>query len=253
MLNFNMNRRQNDLSKKLQHVGKILFEEEAKRFGVSSMTIRRDLSVLEEAGLAIRIPGGARSYTKTNLEQMLEDKSSNTQKRIAAKALEFIEPNSTIMLSAGTTTLEIARQLAASGMPLSLVTNSLQVAFVLFQSPVQVLLTGGSLRTSSLDLVGPVTEKNLNEFYIDILFMGCDGAASNEGFFTSDLNLASMEHKSVEVSEKAILVTESSKFAKPSFMKYASLEDVSTVITDRNINPDDEKNLIQHDIQVITV
>ncbi|MBU8901455.1 MAG: hypothetical protein KOO69_01810, partial [Victivallales bacterium] len=182
----------------------------------------------------------------------IQSKANEAQKRIAAKTIELIPDNSSIMLSTGSTTLEVARQLASSGKQLSVVTNSLPIAATLYQTNIQVILTGGTLRNNSLDLVGPVTEKNINEYYIDILISGCDGAIAEEGFFTKDVSLAEMERKSVKQSGKVIIVSESYKFDNPAFVKFASPQDVTTLITDTNLTPEKHASLRKAGLEIIS-
>jgi len=246
-----MNKRQKTLLDKLSRLGQLSLEEEAAAFDVSTMTIRRDITMFENLGLAIRTQGGAVARVSEPGQLLGDNHSTETQRRIARKTVEIIPAECTLMLSGGSTTLEVARQLAVSGKHLSVVTNSLQIAAALFQTSVQVILTGGSLRANSLDLVGPVTEKNIDEYYIDILISGCDGAVATEGFFTKDLNLAAMERKSVEKSRKVIIVTESAKFNHPSFVKFAEPGKIAMVITDSNINEKDLTTLKKHNIEVV--
>ncbi|MBN2643747.1 MAG: DeoR/GlpR transcriptional regulator [Victivallales bacterium] len=246
-----MNKRQQKLLDKLKRLGSLSLEEEAEAFSVSTMTIRRDIAMFEEQGIAVRSQGGAVSRVADSGQLLMEGNASDAQRRIARKTLELIPDACTLMLSTGRTTLEVARQLAVSGKRLAVVTNSLQIAAALFQTPVQVILTGGTLRADSLDLVGPVTEKNLDEYYIDILITGCDGAVADEGFFTKDLNLAAMERKSVEKSRKVIMVTESSKFNSPSFVKFAEPGNISTVVSDINLSDRDCACLQKSGIEVI--
>ncbi len=234
-----MNTRQQNLLKKLKKQGSLSIENEALELQVSSMTIRRDIQLLVEHGLAIKTHGGAVSRTNEPEQLFVQAKSSEAQKRLAVETVKLIPDNSTIMLSNGSTTLEVARQLAVSGKQLSVLTNSLPIAATLFQTGIQVILTGGTLRSNSLDLAGPVTEKNIDEYYIDMLISGCDGAKADEGFFTKDLELAEMERKSVEKSHKVVIVTESSKFNRPSFVKFASPREVSILITSPGL-PDKE-------------
>ena len=247
-----MNSRQKTLVEKLYKLGRLFIKEEATAFAVAPMTIRRDIQFFESQGIAIRTHGGAVPRVNEPLQIFTQPEASAIQKKIARKAVEMIPAESTLMLSTGSTTLEVARQLAASDLRICVITNSLPIAAVLFQTKIQVVLTGGSLRSNSLDLTGPVTEKNLDEYYIDILITGCDGV-SQDGFFTKDLNLAEMEKKSVKKSAKTIVVTESHKFNKPSFVKFASLNEVATVITDKKL-PDDTASLItQTGIELIQV
>jgi DeoR family transcriptional regulator, aga operon transcriptional repressor len=247
-----MNIRQQKLLKKLKQQGSLSIEDEAATQGVSSMTIRRDIQMLAEKGLAIKTHGGAVPRVNDPEQLFIQSKATEGQKRIAAKAVELIPGNSTIMLSTGSTTLEVARQLVASGKQLSVITNSLPIAATLYQTNIQVLLTGGTLRANSLDLVGPVTEKNIDEYYIDILISGCDGALAEEGFFTKDLSLAEMERKSVKKSHKIIIVTESHKFDRPAFAKFASTQDISTIITDTDLPAEKHTVLSEAGLEVIT-
>lgn len=248
-----MNTRQKTLLEKLHKLGSLSIEEEALIFKVAPMTIRRDIQLFEKQGIAIRTHGGAVPRISEPSQLFTQQDANEAQKRIAKKAVELIPDGCTLMLSTGTTTLEVARQLAASDLRICVITNSLPIAAVLFQTKIQVILTGGSLRTSSLDLVGPVTEKNLDEYYIDILITGCDGASAEEGFFTKDLNLAEMEKKSVKKSGKTIIVTESSKFNKPSFVKFASMDEISTLITDRKLLPEIKNRMDKTKLELILV
>ncbi len=252
MLIFNiMNERQRKLLEKVERLGRISIEEEAAQCAVSTMTIRRDIQLFEERGLVIRSQGGAIPRTKTPGGLLVGGQSTDAQKKIAKKTIELIPDGCTIMLSTGGTTLEVARQLAISGKQLSVVTNSLLVAAALFQTSVQVILTGGTLRSNSLDLSGPVAEKNIDEYYIDILVTGCDGAIAGEGFFTKDLSLAEMERKAVTKSKKVVVVTDSQKFQKPSFVKFASSCDISIVVTDGGLSMEDAAILRAANIDVV--
>ena len=245
-----MNSRQKTLVEKLYKLGRLFIKEEATAFAVAPMTIRRDIQFFESQGIAIRTHGGAVPRVNEPLQIFTQSEASAIQKKIARKAVEMIPAESTLMLSTGSTTLEVARQLAASDLRICVITNSLPIAAVLFQTKIQVVLTGGSLRSNSLDLTGPVTEKNLDEYYIDILITGCDGV-SQDGFFTKDLNLAEMEKKSVKKSAKTIVVTESHKFNKPAFVKFASLDEISTVITDKKLPDEFSRQLLHSGIELI--
>jgi len=249
----NLNKRQKVLLDKLTRLGQLSLEEEAAAFDVSTMTIRRDIALFEAQGIAVRTQGGAVSRVADPALLLGDTRVTEAQRRIARKTVEMLPPDSTVMLSTGSTTLEVARQLAVSGRKLAVVTNSLHIAAALFQTPIQVILTGGSLRANSLDLVGPVAEKNLNEYYIDVLVSGCDGAVADEGFFTQDLNLAAMERKSVEKSRKVIIVTESAKFNRPSFVPFAEVNQVNTVITDSGLSETCRAQLMAHGVEVVRV
>ncbi|MEA2011691.1 MAG: DeoR/GlpR family DNA-binding transcription regulator [Verrucomicrobiota bacterium] len=247
-----MNKRQQILIDKLNNIGYVSVIDIAKEFNVTEMTIRRDLSFFEKEGFAIRVHGGAvpRSPVPLGIDVMMQ-KPRDTQIAIAKQALKLLKPYQTIIFNVGTTILQIAKEIAVAKIPLTVITNSIPVAITLYKSKCQVLLTGGTLREHGLDLIGPITEKNLHEYHVDLLISGCDAALADEGFFTSDINLAEIEKKSVKISHRTIVVTESNKFGHKSFAKFANINEVDIVITDSNISKEDLFLLQKQETQVI--
>ena len=254
MLCFNiMNSRQRHLLDKLSKAGRLETAEEAVLLKVSPMTLWRDFKMFEEQGLALRTHGGVIPAANRQIGFPDIAKSSEFQKKIAKIAISLVHQNSTIMLSVGTSTIEVARQLVSSGKTnVTIVTNSLPIAAIFYQTDFNVILLGGSLRRNSMDLTGPLSEKNLDELHIDMLFTGCDGAISEEGFFTSDLSLAELERKSVKRTKTVVVVTESGKFGRKALAKFASVGDVQVVITDKNISRADKNNLEKKKISVLS-
>jgi DeoR/GlpR family transcriptional regulator of sugar metabolism len=245
-----MNQRQQELKKRIDEFGHIDIANEAKFFAVSEMTIRRDIVFLEKNGLAVQVKGGAIPKAKI-CESML---NSPTKNAIAAAMLELFEQMpevKTLMLSTGGTTLAFARLLAQKNLPITVLTNSIPVASALFQTQSKVILTGGELRTTSMDLVGPAAEKYLSDYHVDLLLTGCDGADSQEGFYTSDLNLASYEKLSVKNSDRTFILTESAKFNSKALAKLAELEEIDTLITDSGLKAIDREMLSRKKIKVI--
>ena len=140
-----------------------------------------------------------------------------------------------MMLSTGGTTLAFAKALAQRNLSITVLTNSIPIASALFQTQIKVILTGGELRTTSMDLVGPAAEKYLSDYHIDLLLTGCDGADAQQGFYTSDLNLASYEKLSVKISDKIFILTESTKFGRKALAKFAELNDIDGLVTDNGL------------------
>jgi DeoR family transcriptional regulator of aga operon len=247
-----MNSRQRHLLEKLSKTGRLETAEESKLLNVSSMTLWRDFKMFEEHRLALRTHGGIIPPSNMNLGFPNISKASDFQKKIAKIAISLVTQNSTIMLSTGTTTLEVARQLVSSGKThVTIVTNSLPVAAIFYQTDFNLILLGGSLRRNSMDLTGPLSEKNLDELHIDMLFTGCDGAISDEGFFTSDLSLAELERKSVQRTKTVVVVTESGKFGRKALAKFASVGEVQIVVTDKKISRADKAVLEKNKISVM--
>ncbi len=246
-----MNNRQQKILEKLLRLGFISIHEEAAEHRVSTMTIRRDIGFLERQGKAVRCSGGAVPCVPPPGQLSKTENIRPAQQSIARLCLDLIPAAGTVMLSTGSTTLQVARQLAVSDKQVAVLTNSLSVAAALHQTALQVILTGGTLRNQSLDLIGPVTEKNLDEYHIDLLISGCEGAVAEEGFFTSDLNLASLERKSAAKSDRLIVVTESFKFNQRSFVKFADTSQVYAVVSDTRLSEDNRSILRRQGVKVI--
>ena len=247
-----MNRRQMEILAVINRSGHGMVSELAEQFAVTEMTIRRDLKLLEKSGKVSRIHGGAVPSSTLPLgTDVLIAPATREQIVIAEQVVKHIPPGSTVMLNVGTTVLQVAREIARCQLELTVVTNSLPVAITLYQSECHVLLTGGCLRRQSLDLTGPVTEQNIDEYHVDMLIAGCDGAVADEGFFTKDVNLAAMEQKAVRIASKVVIVTESHKFAKRSLAKFADISDVSMIVTDDKISSADVATLKRQKITLL--
>jgi DeoR family transcriptional regulator of aga operon len=246
-----MNSRQRDILDRINSSGRITIEGEAQFFGVSEMTIRRDIVFLEKQGLAVQVKGGAMPKARI-CETSSAESDSTVKAAIAEKAIELLEQMpevSTLLLSTGTTTLAFAKKLALVNRSFTVLTNSIPIASALFQTQVKVILTGGELRTNSMDMVGPAAEKYLADYHVDLLITGCDGANAEEGFYTSDLNLASFEKLSVKISDRVMILTESLKFKRKSLAKFAELSDVEFVVTDDRLKKLDREFILRSGIK----
>lgn len=225
--------------------GKIFIKETAFELGVTEMTLRRDLRALEERKLLIQIKGGA-IPSPVRYETDTGNRLLNDLKFMIAEALyKRIMPSETLFIGAGSTALAFARVLARKKLPaLTVVTNALPVASTLFQSSCKVILLGGELRTNSLDLVGPMAERNLEEYHVDWLVSGCDGALAGNGFYTSDMSLSNLEKRSISIASHVAVITESGKFGKKALTCFASVNAVDLLVTDNGL-PDREAALLK--------
>ena len=176
----------------LERTGGVRVSELTTRFGVSDMTVRRDLEHLEGHGWLRKVHGGAVAATSSAEEPGFEAKrllQQSVKRAIAERAAALVEPHSAVGISAGTTTWMLASHLKSSPGPLSVVTNSTTVADVMFSGGasggVTVILTGG-VRTPSAALVGPVADRTINSLHVDRLFLGVHGMDSAAGFTTPE-------------------------------------------------------------------
>ncbi|MBR2509783.1 MAG: DeoR/GlpR transcriptional regulator [Lentisphaeria bacterium] len=234
--------------------GKVEIKSAAQIFGVTEMTIRRDLRILEEQKLLIQVRGGAVLSPARYEPEHGDDNSMDIQFAIAEALYMEIMPCNAIFLSTGTTSLAFAKTLVKKNTSsLTVITNSLPIASALFRSRCKVILLGGELRSTSLDLVGHIGEKNIEEFHVDWLISGCDGAFSDLGFYTSDSSLASLEKMSMKIADHAAIITQNGKFGKRALSRFASLNDIDLLITDSKLKSDDIQRMKNAGINVVTV
>ncbi len=247
-----MHTRQKIIMEMLQRSGRLGVHATARELGVSEMTVRRDLRALEKEKLLVQVRGGAMPHpARYEPEKLLSD--LNDVKFALAEALyRRIIPCETMFVGTGSTCLAFAKLMARKTLlPGTVITHSLPVASALFRSRCKVILLGGELRTKSMDLVGPVAEKTLEEYHVQWLVSGCDGAFADYGFYTSDVSLSNLEKKTISVADKTAVITESAKFGKRSLTRFAALEDIDLLVTDAGLTAEDETKLRSHDIEVI--
>ncbi|MCL5104866.1 MAG: DeoR/GlpR family DNA-binding transcription regulator [Armatimonadetes bacterium] len=247
-----MDTRKTAILELLEQTRQVSIRELASRFAVSEMTIRRDLNELEDQGLALRIHGGAVPTGRLRFLQMglPNYQAAESKSAIGKLASSLVSPGQTVMIDTGTTALEVARHLSQDA-DITVATTSLCVAQDLYDSPIKVLLLGGFIRDEFPSVYGPMTEKLLHDIRVDILFIGCDGADSRTGFYSNDLHISSLEQEMIRIADKVVVVTESSKFGRRAFARYATPEQVDILVTDALIDPTDRQALEEHGVNVM--
>lgn len=219
----------------------VTIAELSKRFGISEMTVRRDLSRLEDGDRVKRTHGGAVAAERMVFEfdYGARSRTRRAEKQaIARAALKLIEPGQCIILDTGTTTWELACLLKDFS-ELTVITPSLAVASELqFAKNVQVVLLGGIFRARSPDLTGPVTEHCLNLFSVDWAFQGAEGIDLNGDIYNVDLQLGQIDRKMRSIASRSCLLADSSKIGRTAFCRTGKLTDFKHFITD-NEAPED--------------
>ena len=206
--------------------------------GYSKATIRRDLRELEDKGLVERSHGGAVPVTSVGREQSYGQKEVQNldgKRAIAARAVEELDDDQVVFFDAGTTTMEVARNVPNDGSILG-VTNSPRLAIELNDDDTEVKLTGGTLRRRTRALVGPTAESFMQRTNFDLLFLGTNALDVDAGLSTPNEEEARMKELMVEKSERVVLVADSSKLGRRSFVQFASLEDIDLFITDDELD-----------------
>lgn len=226
----------------------------AEMFGVSEMTIRRDLDSLAHAGDVKRTHGGAAIAKKMEFEFDFGERRKRNQKYkklIAAKALEFIKPGHKIILDTGTTTLELA-YLIKDKENITVVTPSLAVAAVLQFSPkIETILLGGIIRQGSPDLTGVLAESVLDMVSVDVVFQGADGIGLDGELYNSDMRIAKVDKKMRQRAKATYILSDSTKIGKTEFAVNGNLSQVLALITDERISDEQCKTLKKSGAKII--
>lgn len=232
----------------------ISVSELSKLFNVSESTIRRDLHVLEEKGFIQRTHGGAILNAGTHYEPAFfekEDVELEAKRKIGKIAASMIEEGDSIILDAGTTTLEIARNL--KNMKLTVVTNSPLIAIELSKhEDIELIMTGGIQRWRTKALVGPIAEMVIRQFKVDKAFIGTNAISFEDGLMTPDLIEANTKKAMCDVASEVYIVADHTKFGKKSFVKFADIKDITAIITDDEVDYEIVRKYEQANIDIVS-
>ncbi len=209
-------------------------DELAEALAVSSATVRRDLAQLDSQGLVVRSHGGAmrvdRGYELP--VRYRETDRAVEKKRIAAVAATLADDGAVVGITGGTTTMEVARALVDRH-GLTVVTNALNIAAELALRPnLRLVVTGGIARPASFELVGPVAERTIEEFNIDIAFVGVDGVNVRAGCTTHNDWESLTNAALVRRAGRVVVVADRTKLGQVKFARICDISAVDVLITD---------------------
>ena len=219
---------------RLSEGGTATIDELARTLDVSAATIRRDLSELGEQRFLTRTHGGAAAgAVPYELPLRYRGGRRSEQKcRIGRAVAALVPSGATIGISGGTTTTEAARVLATQK-SITIVTNSLNIATEVAVRPnVRLFVTGGMARAASFELGGPVAERTLSDYNLDLALLGVDGIDPVAGCTTHDTVEASTKATLIGRARKCIVLADSSKLGRVTFAHICDLDAVDTLITD---------------------
>ncbi len=236
-------------------------------FGVSEVSIRRDLQQLARAGLLRRVHGGVVAnspapnlhpkLTPFLIEQM--EYRREVKERIGRAAAQLVRPGQHIMFDAGTTTLQVARSIPTellSNGNLTVITCSLLVAMELGAwRGVNVILLGGLYQHDFyMNVTGPKTIESLRGLHADILFLGADGISISHGV-TIAHNLMEAETDKVMIASasRVVVVADSSKIGQIGLTSILPLSGIHTLVTDSDAPADFLDHARREGVEVIVV
>jgi DeoR/GlpR family transcriptional regulator of sugar metabolism len=205
--------------------------ELAESFGVSEMTVRRDLGALARDGKLERVHGGAMdSGTEPGFSQ-IEVERFDIKDRLGAAAAGLVQDGMTVMVDIGTSTLQMARHL--HGRKITVVTTNLAVVEELLPDPdIELVLPGGIVRRNYRSLVGVLAEDSLRQIKSDILFLGTSGVDLEMGVWDTTMVEVPIKRLMIAGADEVVLIADAAKFAMTGMVRVCGAESISHIVTD---------------------
>lgn len=225
----------------LNKYGFVRITDVANELGVTKVTIRKDVKILESKGLLYKVHGSARPANPhvADLDVHVKDNINRDSKRlIAQQAIGMVEDNDSIIVASGSTIYAFAEEIKMRAWHhLNIVTPFLRLGVLLNESEnVNVVQLGGCVHKKSLSVLGEEASRSLDDCICSKLFFGVDGIDLEHGITTSTIDEAKLTRKMMKASSQNIILADSSKFGQRGFGRICSLDDIDVIITDDKIS-----------------
>lgn len=240
---------------RLRRDGAASILELSEEIGASASTIRRDLEQLTEGGYLERTHGGALFVPPLQAtferEPSLNAQLQHPQKRaIGALAALRLNPRESVIFDSSSTVIEAVRAAVDRQIPLTTVTNSLEIATVCAECPSwRVIVLGGTLRPGSQMMVGEPGVDFLKTIHADVCLIGTY-AVTGRILSDASLEVAGLKRAMIQSARRTILLVDSSKFQAPAFCTFCDISAISEVITDDGISAEHLATMRSFNIKV---
>jgi DeoR family transcriptional regulator, fructose operon transcriptional repressor len=233
--------------------GSVDVSDLARRYGVSTETIRRDLSEMQTRNLLRRVHGGAVAIERINHEPMLAARdvvNAEEKLRIATRAVEEVPERGSVIIDSGSTTQRLAEVFPVDR-DVHVVTNSLMTALTLSRRGLrQLTVLGGAVRTNTLAMVDDTTRSELQHMAIDVLFVSCDGLSFQHGLTTPYREEHTIKRAMIESARRVVAMVDQSKFGNVQMFSFAAFDEIDVLVTDTRADPEATAALSKHGIAV---
>lgn len=249
----NTQQRRHLIVSQLQQQGELSVEQLAEQFHTSEVTIRKDLTVLEQAGLLLRRYGGAVPVPQDFVSDSSLEKVSKRKLAIAKAAASLIKDHYRIIIDSGRTTAALLPELATKR-GLVVMTNSLAIANTLreLENEPTLLMTGGTWDPQSEAFQGQLAEQMLRNYDFDQLFIGADGIDLARGTTTYN-ELYSLSRVMAEVAREVIVMIESDKLGRKIHNLELPWSMIKVLVTDEGLAAADAAQIEQQGVKVVRV
>lgn len=234
--------------------GKIKVSEIAEKYGISEVSVRKDLEYLEMQGHLSRVHGGAVALNKLYVNMDLSERfktNSVAKKRLARLAASLIEDNDTIMMNAGTTLAYVLHAIQGKK-NITIVTNSMQNAMeAALYSSFNVILLGGEFDSKYQFTYGEDALSQLENYHATKCILSVDGISLGAGLSLYYSNEASLARKMIECSDKLIVTADGTKLGRYAFAKITDLKCGDVLVTNFAENREEVEKITQAGVTVL--
>ncbi len=231
--------RQQEIVRRARAEGRVDVVALAEGFGVTSETIRRDLTLLERAGVLRRVHGGAIPIERMGFEPALAARDAvltAEKERIAKAAVAEVPGEGSIIIDAGSTTGRFAEALPTDR-ELTVVVNAPPLATMLAVRPnLHVIMLGGRVRGRTLATVDEWALQPLSHMSVDVAFMGTNGCSPDRGFTTPDPAEAAVKRAMIAAARRAVVLADHTKVGNDYLARFATLAEIDMFITDTGLD-----------------
>ncbi|MCH5185193.1 MAG: DeoR/GlpR transcriptional regulator [Oscillospiraceae bacterium] len=247
--------RRNQIEQIIQQNKSVLVLDLAKKFDVTTETIRTDLEKLEKQGILVRSYGGATLVEDAEPEMTVRERETvnyEGKHRIGMCAAKLIRDGETIFLDASTSSLHVAMNIKEKK-GITVITNAAKVAEELSQCDnIRVISTGGLLMTKNMSYVGRVAEDNIRRnYYANKCFFSCRGVMLHRGVMESGEEEAGIKKAMLDCSESALLLCDKKKIGRLGVHILGGFDRIDKFITDMNLDEEWQHRLAENDVKVI--
>jgi DeoR family fructose operon transcriptional repressor len=231
--------RQQEILRRARAIGRVDVVTLGEEFSVTTETIRRDLTVLERAGVLRRVHGGAIPVERLGFEPALaarDEVMTAEKERIAKAAVAELPEDGAIIIDAGSTTGRLV-QILPPDRELTVIVNSPPLATVLAtRANLTVIMLGGRVRGRTLATVDDWALRPLSRLNVDVAFMATNGCSVAKGLTTPDPAEAAIKRAMIKAAKRSVLLADHTKFADTYLARFASLSEIDTIITDTGLD-----------------
>ena len=239
--------RQDEIARLVFDEGRVEVADLARRFAVTTETIRRDLSELDRRRIVRRVHGGAVAYQRVRHEPRLiirDTQNAAEKRKIARRAVEELPGEGTIMIDSGST-LSFFAELLPNDRELTVFTNSIPVIQSLStRDAIEVNVIGGFLKKNTMAMVDATGVDTVRDLAVDVLFISTDRVSPARGFTTPYREEVAIKRAMIAAARRVVMLFDHAKVGNDQIFRFAAVEEIDTIVTDDGV-PEDAINALR--------